>query len=342
MRNPAIRAKMRRSLIKNELFGKPHIFRIELINTLSCNAKCAFCSNHQLENCSGVASKELVGKVLDEAIKHGTPSINFLGGESLVDANIYDYIRQFHDNDMVVGITTNGILLDEDTILKLKGAGLFGASVTVHDGDESHDRVVGVPGAFATIDAAIDISKRHGFFLSLQTVFSTDSIRSGATRRIIDFARRKNVSLKINPIMPVGGGADESTLLSDEQIHEFKKIPMGDARFSTHCIFNKKPERCPMGRTFVAITPSGEMMPCYFIPVSLGNIHDTGFQDYLDYARTFPIFQKHGLAEGYCVVAESHRFFKSILEKIYHGNLSLPVKVRENREIEMLLRDYRE
>ena len=92
-----------------------------------------------------------------------------------------------------------------------------------------------------------------------------------------------------------------------------------------------------MGRTFVGITPRGDMMPCYFMPISFGNIKETSFQEYLDYADSFPLFKKDGVPVGYCVVAESKRFFKEIIGPLYSSGIELPVDVRKNKELEKKL-----
>ena len=337
-----IQRKMLRSLLINDVLEKPHIFRIELINTLNCNARCKHCSNYKLSECDKIIKKETVLKVLEQAKKHQTPSINILGGESLVDKNLFEYLSLFIEANIGVTLQSNTILLNRDILTRLKEMGVSGVGTTIYDIiPEKHDEIIGVPGTLKKMLEIIDVSKEIDMPFSIQTIYSKESLKSGATKRIIDFCKEKNKPLKFNPIMPVGWSAKEEIMLSEKEIEEFNKLILSDNDFSTHCIFNKHKERCPMGRTFVGITPKGDMMPCYFMPFYFGNINETTFDKYLEYSQSFPIFRKNGLSEGYCIVAESKKFFKEILEPLYSGDYELPIDIRKNKEFEEKLRNFK-
>lgn len=338
----AVRRKMAWSLFSNEVLNRPHVFRVEFMNTLDCNARCGFCSNHKMERASATAAPAVIDAVFRRCIEHGVPTINFLGGEALVDPGIAGLVRRFTEAGIAVGIGTNGTLLDRPRLEGLKAAGVVGFSITVHDADPArHDLQVGLPGAFESILVAIREARDLGIRIGLQTIYSPKMVASGAVGRIIDFARAHDLALKFNPIMPVGGAATEHIMLAPHQHAEMKALAYGDGRFSTHAIHAREPEICPMGRTFVAITPSGEMLPCYFMPLSFGNVRDTSFRDYLRYARGFPIFNRE-VAAGSCIVAESKRFFREVLAPLYQGGeANLPVNLRQHPEIEARLRQFR-
>lgn len=337
----AVKEKLRSSLYLNEALDQPHIYRIEIINTLKCNAACQFCSNERLSEDCLTMSDTIIGRVLQQAVIHRTPTINFLGGEAMVDPRFFSLLELFAQAEMHIGIGTNGILLTTQHLHELKRLGVMAFSITIHDAvAEKHDRTVGVPGAFVRIETALREAHGMGFRVGLQTICSPESIASGAFQRILTFAHEKKVPLKINPMMPVGKAARAECLLSAEQTRDLKRLVMSDPLLSTHCIHHCRMERCPMGRTFVGITPAGDMLPCYFMPLSLGNILETGFDDYLSYAQSFPIFQKMGLAEGCCIVAESPKFFYEILKPLYEGEPSLPLDLRKNPAWEQKIRSF--
>jgi MoaA/NifB/PqqE/SkfB family radical SAM enzyme len=337
VQNKTARRKMIWSLFSNEFMNKAHVFRIEFMTTLECNAKCGFCSNHKMDR-SSRASPDVVDAVFRRCIEHGVPTINFLGGEALLDEDIFRLVKQYTDAGIVVGITTNGTLLDRERLVRLKEAGIAGFSITIHDAIAMrHDLMVGFPAAFERVLDAIREAKGLNLRIGLQTIYSRKTVKSGAIDRIIHFARQHNLPLKLNPIMPVGGSASERIMLTPEQHAEMKQLAFDDGRITTHAIHSNRPEICPMGRTFVGITPKGDMQPCYFLPLSFGNVKDVSFGDYLRYARRFPIFNK-GVEPGYCLVAESRRFFREVLGPIYKSNeQDLPIDVRKHPEIEAKL-----
>ena len=336
-----VREKMLRSLIINDVEDEPHIFRIELINTLFCNAKCSHCSNHQLSEAHKKINGDTVSRVLQEAGAHGTPSITFIGGETLTDSNIFDYLGLFTQANLGVSVMTNTISLNRETLDRLKEIGISGVGTTIYDTiPERHDAVLRVPGTLDKMLELLDYAKSIGLGFSLQTIFSRESMRSGATERIRQLCRERGLTLKFNLMMPVGGSAREEEMLTPDEIADYKHMLQSDPGTSSHCVFGGEMERCPMGRTYIGITPNGDLIPCYFIPVSLGNIRDTTFAEYLEYAASFPIFQKFGLPGGYCLVEESKRFFREILEPLYRDHAVLPVDLRNDPEMEQRLRDF--
>lgn len=337
----AIQKKMNLALLKNDVLNKPHVFRIELVNTLNCNAKCAHCSNHQLCEDSKNIKPEIVERVLEEAIKNKTPSITFLGGESLTDKNIFKYLEMFANAEMGVALSTNSLLVNKEVIKRLKEIGVTGFGTTIYDADpEKHDEVIGIKGTFDKIKNVISLAKKIGLNFTLSTVYTKEIAGNGALERMKKFAFENNKSLKVNLVVPVGGSASEDLMLDKNEIDNIKNEILSDSRLSTHCIFNSACERCPMGRTYVGILPEGEMLPCYFMPLSMGNIRETSFQEYLDYTQSFSIFRKEGLPKGYCLVAESKSFFKQILEPLYKSGRKLPVDLREDKELEEKIRNF--
>ena len=337
-----IRKKMNLALIKNDILNRPHIFRIELVNTLNCNAKCLHCSNHKLCSDSNNISPKIVERILIEAKKNKTPSITFLGGEALLDKNITGYLKLFVEADMGVTLSTNALLVSEKLLTELKNIGVAGLGTTIYDAfPEKHDEVVGVKGAFKKINKAIALCKELNISFSLATVYTKEIAKNGALDRLMEFAFNNNKSLKINLVAPVGGSANEDSMLTKDEINNIKNKILSDSRLSTHCIFNKANERCPMGRTYVGILPGGEMLPCYFMPFYLGNIKDTSFGEYLSYAKSFSIFRKDGLPKGFCLVAESKKFFREIIEPIFKSGVELPINLKKDKALEQKIRNFK-
>jgi len=337
---PAIQGKMLSSLLKNEVCKEPHIFRIELINTLNCNAKCAHCSNHYLSEDGKNISEEIIRRTLKEAKEQAVPSIHILGGEPLIDPRIYEHLDKFVRAEMGVTLGTNSILLDEQAIIRLRDLGVAGVCTTIHDATaEGHDTVVGIPGTLDRMLRAQRSASERDLPFSFQTVYSRESMRSGAIGRIIDLCQDLGVSLKFNPIMPVGGAADGAAMLTQLELEQYKKMLLRSSSRSSHCIF-EEPEPCPMGNTYVGITPRGDMMPCYFMPLSMGNIKSTSLSEYTSRCQSFPLFRRENIEPGYCVVAESREFFEHILSPLYKDGQRLPIDVWEDTRIADELRNF--
>ena len=120
-------------LFRTRLLGKPIIRSVEIMHTLRCNCRCAFCSNENLSEGDPVMQKEDVFGVIDKLAEHGVTAIIFLGGESMTDPHFVDYVRYTRKKNIVPLLQTNGTLLTKERIKDLSEAGLFSVTITIHD-----------------------------------------------------------------------------------------------------------------------------------------------------------------------------------------------------------------
>jgi cyclic pyranopterin phosphate synthase len=96
--------------------------RVSLSN--ECNAKCAFCHNEgqRKENNNSISLQEY--REIAKFFVSCFTRVVFTGGEPLLATNLYDVIKVFKSYNYQVGLTTNGILLNENKQKLLLDAGL--------------------------------------------------------------------------------------------------------------------------------------------------------------------------------------------------------------------------
>jgi len=106
--------------------------RISLTNT--CNADCAFCHNEgQVDN--DVSTEKLNNEELSliaDFFKANFSRVIFTGGEPLLSPFLYDAIKIYKSFGYNVGLTTNGIRLDEITQKKLMDVGLDTINISIN------------------------------------------------------------------------------------------------------------------------------------------------------------------------------------------------------------------
>ena len=124
--------------------------------TLSCNAKCKHCG-------SSAEKRKYEGELTTEEIKSAFKQIadsmdaskiliNVTGGEPLVRQDLCE-VMEYASKEFGFhwGMTTNGILLNEKNIEKLKNANMESISVSIDGLQETHDEFRGVPGSYNII-----------------------------------------------------------------------------------------------------------------------------------------------------------------------------------------------
>lgn len=105
--------------------------------------------------------------------------INVTGGEPLVRKDLCE-VMEYATNELGFrwGMTTNGMLLNNENIEKLKKANMETISISIDGLQDTHDRFRGVPGSYNTIINNIKNLKKAGFVKRLQvtTVFHKENI----------------------------------------------------------------------------------------------------------------------------------------------------------------------
>lgn len=151
--------------------------------TLTCNANCKHCG-------SSAEKKKYDGELTTEEIKAVFKQIagdmdatkiliNVTGGEPLVRQDLCE-VMEYATNELGFrwGMTTNGILLNDENIEKLKKANMESISISIDGLEKTHDEFRGVPGSYKTIIENIKKLREANFVKHIQvtTVFHKNNI----------------------------------------------------------------------------------------------------------------------------------------------------------------------
>ncbi len=187
----------------------PPLRSIYFYPTESCNLRCIHCwvkPDHAVDarsydllnrNNIGVATME---KVVAQALDLGLVNIKLTGGEPFVSPEIFDFMDCFSKFDLSLTIETNGTLLTEEKIEKLKNYNIRLLSTSL-DGScaKIHERIRGVPGSFGKTVKAIAGLVKHGIFP--QVIFCLQALNAHDLEATIKLADNLGVnSFEINPL----------------------------------------------------------------------------------------------------------------------------------------------
>ena len=177
--------------------------------TQSCNLRCIHCwvkpdhatgpESYNLLNRDNIGVP-LMEKVITQALKLGLSNIKLTGGEPFLCPEIFDFLDCFAQFDISLTIETNGTLLTEEKIKRLKNYNIRMLSTSL-DGSraEIHERIRGIPGSFDKTVKAIAALIRHRIFP--QVIFCLQTLNASDLEATIQLASDLGVkSFEINPL----------------------------------------------------------------------------------------------------------------------------------------------
>ena len=145
------------------LLEHPKLTNLFLEVTLRCNAKCEHCgSSCGYDFPKDEISAEDLKRTLLEIHEHYGAKNVFLtvtGGEPLMRKDLFDIMKYAVSLGFRWGMTTNGMLIDEEIIQKYRETNMESISISLDGLKETHESFRKVPGSFDRIMHAIDLLK---------------------------------------------------------------------------------------------------------------------------------------------------------------------------------------
>ena len=202
--------------MKQEKPGEYPLYTLLIEVTKKCNMACDQCGSR-----CDIRSEELLSKTqllatLKDIKEHiGTYTmLNVTGGEPLLRQDLFDMMREASDMGFEWGMVTNGSLITDDVILRMRESGMKTITVSVDGMRETHDSLRRLPGSWDRIMTALQKLKAADFLDHLQITFTANrrNVREfGALYRHI--APIGLDSVRVSFMDPIGRALDNPDLL---------------------------------------------------------------------------------------------------------------------------------
>lgn len=293
-----------------------------------CNFKCEFCYEREELKYNDIALDfETIASMADQAYELGIWEIVLQGGELLINRErLFKILETLKPERFRVILVTNGFLLTSDYAEELakRGVDCIGVSVSGMDAKE-FDRSRGVKGAHERVFTAIEHAQKAGMTTWIQPIFGHHNSHSKDLFDLLDYAKAHNISVYFFLAMPYGVWKDN--YLDAEDIRIFNQIRKDYKSWhDTWDFYDPKKERVSgcwaMNRIFV--TPKGDVLPCPFINITVGNVKEKSLKEILEYGFSIKYFAEYS---PICIAAQNKKF----REKYLGGSTSLfePIKAED-------------
>ncbi|MEM1573961.1 MAG: radical SAM protein [Candidatus Methanomethylicaceae archaeon] len=311
--------------------------------TYRCNLKCKHCYAEAGTSDYYELGTEEAKKGIKKLADWGVVILAFSGGEPLIRKDILELVKFAKDNNLYVAIATNGILLTKEKCKELKNAGVEYLQISL-DGAKAltHDTFRGVSGIFDKTIEGIKNAVNEGFFVNIATTVTNHNFLE--IPEIIDLCETLGVNwFMMYNFVPTGRGkCIVETDLKPEEREELLKKLWNKLKNSKVSVLSTAPQfarvalqtenpdiipthfynpelhgelkslsnfigGCGAGRFYIAINPNGDITPCVYFPLVVGNLLNSNLEELWIELKEFKELRNRNLLEPHCGICE-YRF----------------------------------
>lgn len=274
-KNPWLISKIIKSYTK--LFikkGTMPLRKVDFAITFKCNANCSHCWSAPLyrPECRPLSLDE-IKNYMKQAVDLGCCSFELTGGEPLLNKEISEIIKFAKSLKTIVGVSTNGILLDEEMTKALKNAEVDWMHISLDSPtEEEHDMSRGIKGCFNKVMRAVKTLQKYKIKVLFSSFTTPKMLNNGEAEQLIKFTQNKKILMSFNPACKIGRWSkNDNIIFSGSDKNKFLKLSKQPyIRWQGRSNFFGS--GCPCGKETIFITAYGDVLPCGSVQVSYGNL----------------------------------------------------------------------
>ena len=293
--------------------------------TYRCNLRCKHCYANAGKPLEDELNTEEAKKVIDILGNAGVVALAFSGGEPLMRKDLFELIDRAKDYDMQVSIATNGTLLTKENAKKLKEHNVEFIQISLDGTKETHEKFRGITGIYEKTIEGIKNVVNEGICCAIATTATKLNYKDVPKVMDLAEELGVNYFMLYNYI-PVGIGDFEIDLspeereellnmlwdkLNSETGKKCKTAFLSTAPYysrtalehnrhylATHFANVDLDENehlkmladfiggCGCGRFYLSLKANGDIQPCVFFPLKLGNVREFNDEnDFLEFWR---------------------------------------------------------
>lgn len=248
--------------------------------THRCNLPCAHCYLPDHADHGELSFDEICG-VLDQLVEAGTVFLTLTGGEVLSRRDALEIVDAAAARGFVVKVLTNATLITDEVAERFARAGVLEVSVSVYGTTpEVHDRVTEMPGSFERTMAGIERLRARGVRVALKAPLLAANGQVARDVRALTQLQNMPCTFDLSIAPKTNGDPGPIALmLNKAQMVRLMSEPGLSELLIPDDGTGPGPEPCNAGRSYCAIGPTGDVMPCIMMPEVVGNLRTQRFAE---------------------------------------------------------------
>jgi radical SAM protein with 4Fe4S-binding SPASM domain len=292
--------------------------------TRKCNLKCPHCYiNATTQELKNELTTEESKNLIDQICEVSRPLLILSGGEPLLRPDVYELVRYGASKGLKMGLGSNGSLIDAIAAKRLKDAGIETVSISLDSHiPEQHDEFRGVGGSWEKSVGAIKALQENGVLVQVNTTLTQqncdqiDDIMSLAENLGVEnfhlfFLVPTGRGVKMTDISPAKYENMIKTTFAKVAKHKLNVRPSCAPQFmriakDMGLDMSRWIRGCLAGLYYCRVYPNGDITPCPYLPIKLGNIREKSFKEIWFNSDMFKTLRDFDALKGRCGICE-HR-----------------------------------
>jgi len=286
--------------------------------THRCPLQCPYCSNPlDLERANTELTAREWGETFRQAAAAGAMQLHLSGGEPTIRRDLEEILAFAVDAGLYTNLVTSAVLLTRERMERLAEIGLDHVQVSIQDiVPESADRISAYTGGVEKKRAVAQWCRELGLGLTINAPMHRQNLEH--LPQIIDFAVEVGAQrLEVAHIQYYAWAEKnraaliptrDAFLKTVDIVEEARKRLIGVMTFDfvIHDHYATRPKACTggWGRSIVAVTPSGRVLPCHAAQTLPGlafdNVRDRPLADIWRHGSAFEAFRGVGWMKEPC------------------------------------------
>jgi len=256
-------------------------------------------------------------EILRQVAGAGTSILVLSGGEPLFRKDIFGIAAYGRDLGLRMALATSGVLITGSVASKIRSAGIKKVAVSLDSAEPArHDMFRVLEGAWERSVRSIGICRDYGIPVQLNVTMTPEN--RGEIADILRLAQGLGVrDIQLFFLVPAGRGVG----LHDLSPQEYEAMIREALTISEREGISLRPTCAPQfmriaremgihregwyrgciaGRRYLRICPDGEVTPCPYLPVSLGNVLSTPLSRIWEGSEVLRLLRDDEKLEGKC------------------------------------------
>ncbi|MBO8180320.1 MAG: radical SAM protein [Archaeoglobus sp.] len=300
--------------------------------TYACNLRCKHCYATAGKALHDELTTDEALDLINRLDRLGVTIIAFSGGEPLVRKDIFELTSYAAEKGIYVAVATNGTLITEEKAKEMKENGVGYVQISLDGVKETHEAFRGIKGCFDRTVEGIKNAVKAGLFVNVSmtvTKFNYEDVPA-----VVELCEKLGVNWFMHyNFIPTGRGREivESDIAPEQREELLKWLYKKNyssnisllstapqfARVALQCQGEIVPthfynvnagERlrelaefiggCGAGRFYFAIKANGDIQPCVFFPLKVGNVREDDLEELWLHNHVFEDLRDKDLLEG--------------------------------------------